>query len=80
MAGPRKKKVAVIVEETAADDQALEQLSQAFLENLKQLPHENSEAFEKYSDIIRIHFYSHLPNFESRLVRGYHTLLKELSN
>ena len=67
------------VEETTADDQALEQMSQAFLENLKYLPKENSEDFDKYSDIIRVHFYSRLPNFETRLIDGYHILIKELA-
>lgn len=78
MAVHRRKKT-VVVEDTAADDQALEQMSQAFLENLKQLPKENTEAFDKYSDIVRIHYYSRLPNFEKRIVSGYHSLLKELS-
>lgn len=67
------------VDEENEEDQALEQISQAFLENLKHLPHENDEAFDKYSDIIRVHFYSRLPNFETRFVEGYHILVKQLS-
>lgn len=78
MVGPKKKKI--LIEDTSAEDLVLGQLSQAFLENLKNLPNDNSEDFEKYSDIIRVHFYSHLPEFEKRFVEGYHLIMKEISS
>lgn len=75
----KKDKSSVMDSHTEAFDSIVDELAEAVMEELNEKHSNALEPFEQYAQNVRSKLHGDLDAFRSRFVRGYHSLLEELS-
>jgi hypothetical protein len=73
----QKKKGSSNTDDEAA---ALNNFADAAVESLNPDAHKDLEAFEEYAHSLRCHVKNSQPDFRSRFIQGYETLLREIKD